>query len=270
MHVICSCHTVWWMLQARVIHHSLCDSSPCYMDWSHGFVLVWNTFCKEKSISISLNEATRYTTKIQKTHLVFANIAEFSHRNCVLVSHWLSTVVMTLRCCQHKSTPHGHCREDDTVERRSHDLWPCSVDSVWLLSTAELSCVDTKWLSYSDRQWEKQERGSVLSGQHRKSATQSDNRENTFTWDKLPRPWPPTISFPLLRYFLWTKKKKTVQKWQVWICRPLCWNEVGRNSSSGREEKVPLSGQIRFEGWRAAFCEFELQRKLLQENFSFH
>lgn len=208
--------------------------------------------------------------KIQKTHLVFANIAEFSHRNCVLVSHWLSTVVMTLRCCQHKSTPHGHCREDDTVERRSHDLWPCSVDSVWLLSTAELSCVDTKWLSYSDRQWEKQERGSVLSGQHRNSATQSDNRENTFTWDKLPRPWPPTISFPLLRYFLWTKKKKTVQKWQVWICRPLCWNEVGRNSSSGREEKVPLSGQIRFEGWRAAFCEFELQRKLLQENFSFH
>lgn len=53
--------------------------------------------------------------------------------------------------------------------------------------------------------------------------------------------------------------RKTVRKWQVWICWPLslCWNEVGRNSSCGRERKVPSSGQIRFVGWRGIFCEWE-------------
>lgn len=40
----------------------------------------------------------------------------------------------------------------------------------------------------------KPKRGSVLSDQHRNQATQSDNTENTFTSDKLPHPWSPTIS----------------------------------------------------------------------------
>lgn len=129
---------------------------------------------------------------------------------------------MPLRWCQHKSTPHGHCRDDGAGEERSHNLWPRSLDSVWLLFTPELSCVDTKWLTPSDSQWEKQKGGSVLSGQHRNSATQSDNTENTFTSHKLPCPWPPTISSPPLPYFLWKKKKKTVGNWQVWICYSLC------------------------------------------------
>lgn len=132
---------------------------------------------------ISINEASNYTTrpwrhgpltkcklqsrkkgdksKKKKKHPFFTNVAEFSQRYsmpvfyCVVLSLWLSTAVMPLRWCQHKSKPYDHCRRDGTVEKRSHNLWLCSVDSIWLLFTPELSCVDTKWLSHSGRQWEK-------------------------------------------------------------------------------------------------------------------
>lgn len=65
----------------------------------------------------------------------------------MLAVYWLPTVVVTLRCCQHRSTQHGRCGEDDTEERRSRDLSLYTMDCVWLLFTPELSCVDTKWLT---------------------------------------------------------------------------------------------------------------------------
>lgn len=236
MHVICSCQAVWWMLQARVIHHSLWDSSPCCMYWSNGAVLVWSIICSFPQggfiSSIRLQ---------QELHDRFKrNTLFISHRNSVLVARCLPTLVMTLRCCQHKS-PRGLCGEDVAGERRSCNLWPLSMDSVWLLFTPVLSCVDTKWLRYSDRQWEKRERGGTLSGQHRNSATQSDNTENTFTSDKLPHPWPPTISSPPLPYSLW-KQSESDKFGSACLCVGM---SAEGNSGSGREEKVSLSGQIR-------------------------
>lgn len=202
------------MRQARVIHHSLCDSSLCYMYWSNGVVLIWNIFCKEKNISISINEASRYTANIQKQHRVFTNVFEFSHRNCMLMSHWLSTVVMTLRCCQHKSTLHGLCREDGTVERRRHDLWPCSMDSIWLLFTVELSCVDTKWLSYFDSEESRREavcyQANIGTQPLRVITEKTHSHQTNCVVPGLP------LSPLLLSPTSFEKKKK--KKWQVWIC----------------------------------------------------
>lgn len=130
---------------------------------------------------------------------------------CVFPSraaHWPSTVVMPLRWCQHKSSPRSHCRDDGTWEERGYDLWPGSMDSVWLLFTPELSCVDTKWLNHSGRQWARQTRGSVLSDQRRNPATQSDNTKHIHNQTNRPVPGLPLSSLLLHLYCLLKKKKR--------------------------------------------------------------
>lgn len=159
-------------------------------------------------VFISINGASSYTSKTQKSAFPLQTLLSFQ----------METVCWCHISFPQWSWPWGvastslHHWEDGTVKRRSHDLWPCSMDCVWLLFTPELSYVDTKWLSHFGRQWEKQERGSVLSGQHRNSATQSDNTEKYIQIRQTASSLALHISSPPPHPYFQT------EKWQVWIC----------------------------------------------------
>lgn len=96
-----------------------------------------------------------------------------------------------------------------TVEKMAQKRRVTTSDhAAWTASSFCSLGAELCWHEMSSLFWQlEKERGSVLSGRRRNSATQSDNTENTFTSDKLPHPWPPTISSPPFPYLLWKQSE---------------------------------------------------------------
>lgn len=130
-----------------------------------------------------------------------------------------------------------------------------------------LTLAHRNWAVWHKMTWkfwqeqEKQARGSVLSDQHRNSATQSDNRKTHSHQTNCLTPGLP-LSPLFLSSGLW--KGKNSQKVTSLDLHASVVEWVWKKFKFWKRRESVLCEWIRFEGWRWAFCEVEPHHKRVQ------